>query len=172
MTVDLAAPHASPFGEAMDRTVSSAETPNGGISGQILGWYVPRITFHHGYARRAGDAKVAADLAELARLLFRDRMLRWRRVMAEHGLSQPRLLTGHREEWRQARDTMAVTGASSDGSMTVLSSGLLEWSVSVRPGTVDELDDVDLGRAATEAATRMIESWVEGLSRLNREMLR
>lgn len=151
----------------MDATVSRASSANRCVHGEVVGWYSPRITIEPGYARAAGDAKVAADLAQTARLLFVARLRVWRGLLDVHLGADPVPPSEAFRRWEHDRDHLHVESTSVDGAVSVTSTGLLEWHAHLEAGTVDRLDHDELGRDATEAARGLVAQWVTSLRELN-----
>jgi len=162
------APHASLLGQAMDKAEYTAEIPSGGISARGRNWYDVTVTFHHGYARRAGDTKVASDLANLCRLVFAAGMKQWRGALASETRSEAVTMTPKRRAWQDERDAMYVEGRALDESVLVSCVGMGHWTAQLAPGATQRLDDAGLSLAATQAGAQLAERWVTALRALNR----
>lgn len=163
------APHASPFGRAMDAVVYAADSPSGGISASGHNWYDVTFTVHDGYARQAGEARVEQDLQGLLRVLFARGMAEYRRVLGSTTTSTSVPMTERRRAWQQERDAMAVEGLSDGGAVRISAVGMGHWAVELRPGTCAALDDAALAAALTQAGARLGEQWVTSLRALNRK---
>jgi hypothetical protein len=134
--------------------------PNEQVIGELHGRHRVTISVLPGHAERAGETEMEAQLARLARLLFAHRAGAFQR------LNRTYLGTGHvpREErpqderFREAYDSMAITGSSEDHSVRCSTVGLKQWTVDIRPGTIAAHGSAGLARAATEAGNDLVRS--------------
>ncbi len=114
------------------------------------------VTILPGYAERAGEAEVAAQLARVARVLFAQRAAAVARIRDD--VLQPdraRLPRAEDAGFRRAYEGLTVTGRSASGAVTVTAIGLAQWVVELRPGAAG-LGNQVLSAEVTEAANRLI----------------
>lgn len=150
--------------EVMDRletSVVEAATPDGIAFAKLRGLTQVTVSLAPGYYAHATDARVADKLATLGKLLWVARMKEYYRLKSEYlgrevrGEGSP--TSDQQRARREARNNIVATGASDDGTVSASAVGLLNWVVTVAPGTVGRVDEPAFLASCSQAAERLVE---------------
>lgn len=154
--------------EHLDTMVVEATTPGDSASARLRGRSDVTVWFAPGYYSQSTDARIADKLAQLGKLLWVARMKEYYRFKSEQlerpirGEGTPK--TPAQVARRDARDSIVAEGRSDDGTVALTSVGLLKWSATVAPGTVERVDEETFVASCSQAAERLIEHHLDQLA--------
>jgi hypothetical protein len=149
---------------------AEAATPDGTTFGRVHGISRVEIWFTPGYYQYATNARVAAKLEQLGRLLWTARTKAYYAHKSEklgrtiRGEGRPQ--TPAHERRREARNNIVARGRSGDGLVELESVGLFHWSATIAPGTVPRVDEAEFVRACGQAAEQLVEQHVIQMQRV------
>ncbi|SEB59878.1 hypothetical protein SAMN04489844_0639 [Nocardioides exalbidus] len=152
--------HVSPFGRAVDAMHVSASTAGDALFAEINGWYAVRVGIAPGHAERTSDAEMAAQVTQLARLIFVARTREYYRLMDVHLQPNPVSLRRTRDHLESSVEDKQVTGYAAGGAVEVTSIGMKQFVIQLQPGTCERLGSDGLGAALTTAANEMVAAWL------------
>lgn len=149
---------------------AEAATPDGTTFGRVHGISRVEIWFAPGYYQYANNARVAAKLEQLGRLLWTARTKEYFSYKSQklgrtiRGEGRPQ--SAAHERRREARNNIVARGRSSDGLVELESIGLFHWKATIASGTVPRVDEAEFVRACGEAAEQLVEQHVTQMQRV------
>lgn len=146
--------------EHLDTMVVEAATPDETAYARLRGRSDVSVWFAPGYYPYATDARVADKLVQLGRLLWVARMKEYYRFKSVQlgrtvrGEGMPK--TPAQVARREARDNIVASGRSDDGTVELTAVGLLTWSVTLAPGSVERVAEDAFCAACGQAGERLV----------------
>jgi hypothetical protein len=151
-----------------------ASTPDGAIEANLADRTRVTLAFARGWYVRCDESDLERRLGALATLLWTARMRRYwevlsldagERITGEQTPAGPRAMA-----FREARDALVARGRSADGRVSVAVEGMRRWTVRVRRGTVQTIDEYAFAAAAGAAAAELIEDQYRQIAALKLEI--
>ena len=151
------------MGELADRVAVMrviATTRDGDITAELYDQDRVSLSFRYGVYDECTDAELQQHLRTLATKLWVARTRAYRRIWMDvagddsTGDDPPESFADR--QWRDDRDRLIAAGSSLDGHVDLRVIGMREWDVTVRAGTVRELDQWRFATAVEQAAAALI----------------
>lgn len=163
------------LGDRLDAMVVQASSPDGQINVSVRGQgELIDIAFRAGAYRRYREEELAHQLSRLATLAF----TRYRReeqeiIDAAFGESVNDELSEYgaeRRRYNEALERLTAVGASGDGAVQVRTVGLVTWTVSIAPGTLDRCTEQEFLAEARTAVGALLARYQAGVLALKDEI--
>jgi hypothetical protein len=146
--------------ERVEAVVVRATTPGGSVTATMRGMDGVEVSFAPGFYQRVGVHEMEAQLAQVARVLWANRMREYRVILDDEfqgNLEIDAPPADRRDErFYEERDNLVAEGVSPDGRVRVTVRGMRDWTVHIAPGSLDELREEELTRAVAQAAQALI----------------
>ena len=161
--------HVSPFGRAVDAMRVRVHTPSEQVFAGIDGWYDVWVSVAAGHGERVGEARLEAEIGQVARLLFAARTREYYRLYELHLRADPLALRRNRERIHDAFESRSASGRSPGGEVELFTVGMQSFTVSIAPGTLDRLGSHGVGEACTHAGRALMDAWLQVIAGYKRE---
>jgi len=156
--------------ERVDGMVVRATSPNGSITATVRGMDAIEVSFAPGFYQRASEQEMETQLAQVARLLWANRMREYQAILDDEsggGLivdapGADRL----DDQFYEQRENLVAEGRSADGRVRVTVRGMRDWSVHISPGAIDQMREQEMLSAAVQAAEALIRDQMVKLNEL------
>jgi DNA-binding protein YbaB len=146
--------------ERVDSMVVRATSPNGSVTATVRGMDSIEVTFMPGFYQEAGTHQMETQLAQVAKVLWANRMREYRAIVDDESNGSLVVKTEpadrRDEQFFEQRENLVAEGSSSDGRVRVTVRGMVDWTVHISPGTLQELREYELATAVGEAAQALI----------------
>ncbi|GLY32497.1 hypothetical protein [Kineosporia sp. NBRC 101731] len=146
-------------------------TPDNGMTAELQGRDQLSVTFQEGLYRRSDEAGLERKIATLANLLWlahtREYWRIFRDVTGNYLAGSDHSQNSSVGERQQARDSVEAIGVSANGAIKLRSTGLRQWHVSIRGGTLRDLSERDFTASLGEAAQRLLRAHAVKLAKLS-----
>lgn len=159
--------------DRLDTLFVKAATPDGTTLIELRGHTDVRISFAPGYYSYSSESRIAAKLQTAARLLWVARMKEYFRAYSEatgRDVRGEQIDSENAQAFQDLRLKIVARGESDGGVVAVVAAALWDWTVSIAPGAVAQIDESEFCRLAGQAGQRLIEDQYRQLRDVRRQL--
>ncbi|MEV4277162.1 hypothetical protein [Actinoplanes xinjiangensis] len=158
------------LGEQLQSMRVRVTTPRHEMCAELHGHGEILLSFAPGWYDQCGEPDLERKLESLAKLLWAARMREYWRIFSRHTgrpiTSESPAVSPRDFAYRENRERLTATASSPDGRIALSVEGMRSWTVSIRRGTVEALDEPQFITAVTRAASELIQDQYQKIAQL------